>query len=117
MEYGLVPKIDQFADNRSLEIQKIQESNKSAKIGQKDQLKQIQQEAIQSQKEVSEAKKIQSSTSNSKYEVVLTNTNFGYNDSSKDFYVKATRGNIENQYPTEEMMRLKSYLMSLNNAS
>jgi hypothetical protein len=31
MEYGLVPKIDQFADNRSLEIQKIQESNKVQK--------------------------------------------------------------------------------------
>ena len=117
MEYGLIPKLDQFTDNRSLEIQKVQQSNESSKIGQKDQLKQIQQEAIQAQKEISESKKIESTASNSKYEVVLTNTNFGFNNSSKDFYVKATRGSIENQYPTEEMMRLKSYLMSLNNAS
>ena len=48
-----------------------------------------------------------------KYEVTLSNTNFGFNDTSKDFYVKVTRGNTENQYPTEDMMRLKAYMLSL----
>ena len=46
--------------------------------------------------------------------ITLTNTNFGFNDSSKDFYVKAVRGNSENQYPTQDMMRIKSFLMSQN---
>lgn len=117
MEYGLIAQIDQFADNRTLEIQKIQQTNETSKIGQKDQLKQIQQEAIESQKEVSESKKVETNVSSNKYEVVLTNMNFGFNDSSKDFYVKAIRGNVENQYPTEDMMRLKSYLLNLNSAS
>lgn len=113
MEYGLIPKIDQFADNKTLEIQKIQQSNKTAEIGQKDQLKQIQKEVIEAQKEVSKSEKIQNSNTSPKYEVVLTNMNFGFNDSSKDFYVRAVRGNAENQYPTESMMRLKTYLMGI----
>ena len=114
MEYGLVSKIDQFVDNRSLEIKKVQQLNKTSEIGQKDQLKQVQQESIESEKEVSQVKKIEAKITSPKYEVTLTNTNFGFNDSSKDFYVKAIRGDVENQYPTEDMMRLKSYLMSLD---
>ena len=42
---------------------------------------------------------------------------YGYNSSSKDFYVKVERGNIENQYPTQDMMKTKAYLMSLNSDS
>lgn len=117
MEYGLIPKLDQFVDNKSIEIQKVQSSNETQKVGKKDQLAQIQQEAIDKQKEVSDTKKIESQNSNSKYEVVLANTNFGYNGNSKDFYVKVARGNSENQYPTEEMMKMKAYMMSLNDAS
>ena len=78
----------------------------------------MQQEAISKEKESTEAKKVgtNSATSN-KYEVVLSNTNFGYNGSSKDFYVKVERGSVENQYPTEDMMRVKAYLLNLDSAS
>ncbi len=117
MEYGMMPKIDQFSDNKALEIQKVQPSNKSSEVIAKDDLKEIQQQAIDKQKEVSDVKQIKETSTPSKYEVVLTNMNFGYNDASKDFYVKAIRGNIENQYPTEDMMRVKAYLLSENSAS
>ena len=39
--------------------------------------------------------------------------NFGFNDNFKRLYVKLKR-NTENQYPTQDMMKLKSYLMSLD---
>lgn len=118
MEYGMMPKIDQFSDNKALEIQKIQSSTKSSEVKNKDDLEQIQQSAISKQKEVSDTKKIEANTPvSNKYEVVLSNMNFGYNDSSKDFYVKVERGSVENQYPTEEMMRVKAYMLSLDSAS
>lgn len=117
MEYGLIANINQYADNKSLEIQKVQSSNETSKIDSKSQLAQLQEQAIEKQKEVSQAKKIQNQSNTSQYEVVLSNTNFGYNDDSKDFYVKVSRGDTENQYPTESMMRLKAYMLSLNSAS
>ena len=118
MEYGMMPKIDQFSDNKALEIQKVQSSAKSSETKSKDELQQIQEAAITKEKEVSQTKKVENDTSSSnKYEVVLSNTNFGYNDSSKDFYVKVERGSAENQYPTEEMMRVKAYMLSLDSAS
>ncbi len=115
MEYGLIPKIDQYSDNKALEMQKIQSSNSSSEIKNKDQLKQIQQEAIVKAKETSDIKEVRNDfqTPIGKYEVTLANTNFGFNDTSRDFYVKVTRGNAENQYPTEDMMRLKAYILSL----
>lgn len=116
MEYGLIPKIDQFSDNRALEIQKVQPSASSSEVKSKENLEQVQQEAIVKAKEASDLKEVKNEkmASSSKYEVVLSNTNFGYNDSSKDFYVKVERGNIENQYPTEEMMKIKAYMLSLS---
>ncbi|MDY0053000.1 MAG: hypothetical protein RBR65_10710 [Aliarcobacter sp.] len=116
MEYGMIPRLDQFSDNRALEVKKVQLTNESSEIKNKNDLKQIQQEPLQNAKEVPEVKEINTQTSEqSKYEVTLTNTNFGFNDSSKDFFVKAVRGNAENQYPTQNMMRIKSFLMNQDN--
>ncbi len=118
MEVGMIPKIDQFSDNKALEIQKVQSSTRSSETKSKDELEQIQEAAITKEKEVSQTKKVENNTpSSNKYEVVLSNTNFGFNDSSKDFYVKVERGSAENQYPTEEMMRVKAYMLSLDSAS
>ena len=118
MEYGLMPKIDQFSDNKALEIQKVQSSTKSSETKSKDELQQIQEAAITKEKEIKKKKKVENDTSSSnKYEVVLSNTNFGFNDSSKDFYVKVERGSAENQYPTEDMMKIKAYLLNQDSAS
>lgn len=46
-----------------------------------------------------------------KNEVILDNIMFGYNRESKDFFVKVTRGDIERKFPTEDMMKLKAYLL------
>lgn len=113
MEYGTIPKLNQFVDNRSVEIQKVQSSQESSEVKNKDELKQIQQDILVKEKEVSDVKQVKNEApSSSKYEVVLANMNFGFNDSSKDFYVKVARGNTENQYPTEDMMRIKAFLMN-----
>ena len=116
MEYGLIPKLDQFVDNKSLEVQQIQASQKIAKTDEKTQLQEVQKEEFLKTDKSSEVQKTTSEVTKIQHEVTLTNMNFGYNDSSKDFYIRTTRGNIENQYPTEDMMRLKSYLMSMAEA-
>lgn len=50
-----------------------------------------------------------------KHEVPIANSTFGYNVNSKDFYIKVKRGDVETQYPTDEMMKLKQHLINLNN--
>ena len=48
-------------------------------------------------------------------EVKLYNSDFGFNDSSKDFFIKVSRGTfVDNKYPTDELMRLKVYLNNLD---
>jgi hypothetical protein len=46
-----------------------------------------------------------------KNEVILDNVRFGYNKNSKDFFVKVTRGEAEYKYPTEDMMKVKAYIL------
>ncbi len=59
-----------------------------------------------------EYKKALGSTDNAeKNEIILDNVKFGYNKSSKDFFVKVTRGDAEYKYPTEDMMKVKAYIL------
>lgn len=44
-------------------------------------------------------------------EVILDNVRFGYNKNSKDFFVKVTRGEAEYKYPTEDMMKVKAFIL------
>lgn len=44
-------------------------------------------------------------------EVILDNVKFGYNSDTKDFFVKITKGEAEYRYPTEDMMKVKAYIM------
>ncbi|WP_122894080.1 flagellin [Arcobacter peruensis] len=46
-----------------------------------------------------------------KNEVILDNVRFGYNKSSKDFFVKITRAEAEYKYPTEDMMKVKAFIL------
>ncbi len=49
-------------------------------------------------------------------EVKLYNSDFGYNESSKDFFIKVSRGTfVDNKYPTDDIMRLKSFINNTNN--
>lgn len=113
MEYGLIPKIDQAAQNYQLLVQQVQPSNEIAKLKEQNEAKEIAKENFLKPKEKEEVKESSALIKAVPYqEVVLTNLNFGFNNSSKDFYVKAIRGEAENQYPTDEMMRLKAYFIA-----
>ncbi|AGR77261.1 hypothetical protein A7H1H_0960 [Aliarcobacter butzleri 7h1h] len=110
MEYGMVSKLSQFTDNTALEVQKVQTSSQSAEIKNRQNLESIQEKSKESSN-VSQVQNEKSATSQ-KYEVLLTNTNFGYNVNSRDFFVKVERGKVENQYPTEQMMKMKAYIQN-----
>ena len=115
MEYGLIPTINQYAENNELLVQQVQPSTEIAKISSENGSKGItldSMEEVSDASEISKANEISSEEVSHYQEVVLTNFNFGFNDSSKDFYVKAIRGESENQYPTDEMMRLKAYYIA-----
>lgn len=117
MELGNIPKIDQFKDNKAVEMQQVKSTSNLAKTDEQRELQQIQKKSIDQAKENSDVQKAQNeSASKSKYEVVLSNTNFGFNSSSQDFFVRVERGNSENQYPTEDMMQVKAQMMALQKA-
>ena len=112
MEFGLIPKLDEFAFNSQQETQTINASKESREVLEQPDIKEIiKQEREEKLEEASQKKEPDKSTYS---EFVLTNLNFGFNNESKDFFVKVQRGDIENQYPTDEMMRLKAYLMQEN---
>ena len=117
MELGNIPKIDQFKDNKAVEMQQVKSTSNLAKTDEQKELKEIQKKSIDQARENSDVQKAQNeSTSNSKFEVTLSNTNFGFNNSSQDFFVWVERGTAENQYPTEDMMRVKAQMRALQKA-
>lgn len=111
MEFGPIPPLQAFQTEsvRKLEIvneidpTKIVDNNKEPK-----EILEVQRDKI-NEPSVKEVKKGDFSTYN---EVTLTNLSFGYNDESKDFFIKVKRGDFEAQYPTDEMMRLKAFILS-----
>lgn len=119
MEVGMIPRIDQYKENKNIEMQQVRSTADSASINNKKDLEQVQQEAISKGKknEAIEQIKVDPSKVAAKYESLISNIDFGYNKESRDFYVKVERGNIENQYPTEEMMRVKAYVISMQEAT
>ncbi len=115
MEIGVIPRIDQYKDNQDTKMQQVKSMSDSSNISARKDLEQIQQDILSKAKAKSEASEVKNEgvDLNSKYEVSISNTSFGYNTKSKDFYVKVERAKIENQYPTEEMMKVKAYMLSL----
>lgn len=96
MEIGRIAEIDQAKTNHVEKIQTVKEVDNKEKVIQDDQYK-----------------KAQGSAQNTEpNEVILDNVRFGYNKNSKDFFVKVTRGDAEYKYPTEDMMRVKAFILS-----
>lgn len=117
MELGIRPNIDQYKENATIELQQVKSTSNSAKTDEQKELQQIQKKSIENAKDDTKAESIKNdSATQSRYEVVMSNTNFGFNTSSEDFYVKVSRGNVENQYPTEDMMRVKAQMLALQKA-
>lgn len=96
MEIGRIADINNAQTNHVEKIQSVNEVDDKQKIIQDEQYKKVQG-------------KVQDTELN---EVILDNVRFGYNKSSKDFFVKVTRGEAEYKYPTEDMMRVKAQILS-----
>ena len=95
MEIGRVAEIDNAKLNNIEKTQKIGNVDEKSKVIQEDEYK----------------KALGNQSSSDKNEVILDNVRFGYNKSSKDFFVKVTRGEAEYKYPTEDMMKVKAYIL------
>ena len=95
MEIGRVAEIDNSKLNNIEKSQKVAEVDENKKVIQEDEYK----------------KSLGTQDNSDKNEVILDNVRFGYNRSSKDFFVKVTRGEAEYKYPTEDMMKVKAYIM------
>lgn len=96
MEIGRIAEIDQAKSNHVEKIQTVKEVDDKEKVIQDDEYKKVQGN-------------VQEMDAN---EVILDNVRFGYNKSSKDFFVKVTRGDAEYKYPTEDMMRVKAFILN-----
>lgn len=88
MEIGRVAQIDNAKENYEIKTKQVSSVEEKVKTIQEDEYKKN-----SSKEPTSELN-----------EVILDNIKFGYNRESKDFFVKITRGDIENKYPTEDMM-------------
>lgn len=114
MEYGLIPKLEVFATNQARQIQKIQAINPSSAVLEGKESSDIEKEEFLRLQDVKKTEKVTSVQNHNYIEFSLTNLNFGFNNNSKDFFVRAVRGESQNQYPTDEMMRLKAFLLKVN---
>lgn len=117
MEYGLFPKLDQFNFNSQQHIQTVTASQASQELKTKDEPQEVIVKEflnVEDSKDLKDVKETPSKNIENYQEVVLSNQNFGFNDSSSDFFIKVTRGDAINQYPTDDMMKLKAYLMNIN---
>lgn len=95
MEIGRVAEIDNAKLNNSEKVKKVSEVNDKNKVIQDDEYK----------------KSAGNQDSSEKNEVILDNIRFGYNKNSRDFFVKVTRGDAEYKYPTEDMMKVKAFIL------
>lgn len=95
MEIGRVAEIDNSKINNIEKAQKVSNVDEKKDVIQEDEYK----------------KSLGNISSSEKNEVILDNVKFGYNKNSKDFFVKVTRGDAEYKYPTEDMMKVKAYIL------
>ena len=95
MEIGRIAEMDNSKVNNLEKIQKVSNVDEKNKVIQEDEYK----------------KALGNQGASDKNEVILDNVKFGYNKNSKDFFVKVTRGDAEYKYPTEDMMKVKAYVL------
>ena len=126
MLIGNVEKIDNYKQNISEQNIRVPEILKSNITGNHSNESSINQKLNQYKNEKTDSEKTNNIENFSKelnkdlnknnknitypmYEANIYNQNFGYNTESKDFFIKVKRQEVELQYPTEEMMKMKIY--------
>jgi len=95
MEIGRVADIDNAQVNNIEKVQKINNVDDKNKVIQDDEYK----------------KTLGNEQVIAKNEVMLDNVKFGYNKNSKDFFIKITRAEAKYKYPTEDMMKVKAFIL------
>lgn len=95
MEIGRVADIDNAQLNNIEKVQKISNVDDKNKVVADDEYK----------------KTLGSEQIIDKNEVILDNVRFGYNKNSQDFFIKVTRAEAEYKYPTEDMMKVKAFML------
>lgn len=113
MEFGQIPQLNEFQAQSVRKLEVIDKTNSTNLINSEKEPKEV-LKVEKTELEKSQEVKVEKGNFSTYNEVTLTNLNFGFNDESKDFFVKVKRGDVENQYPTDEMMRMKAYLLSSN---
>lgn len=115
MEVGNIPKFEQFQNQSIKKAEKVIQTDSSFLLKNGLEAKELVQgtQSVQEKKEIVTHQNPENSLT-SFTEVKLYNSNFGFNDSSKDFFVKVARDTfIDSKYPTDAMMRLKVHLQDL----
>lgn len=93
MDLGRIAQIDNAKVENIQKVQKVQESDEKQKVDPNEQHKSVLNKQIEPK------------------EVILDNVSFGFNKETNDFFIKVKRGNVENKYPTDDMMKLKAALL------
>lgn len=104
----------QLQNNLSFNNDKLLNSNNNSKM--EETMKKVDIEELNKTEQIIKKNKVELENSSFKYEVPIVTTDFGFNTKTKDFYIKVSRNGIENKFPTDEMMKLKEYLMNQNQA-
>ena len=94
MQLGRMEMIDQSKVDYVAKLSQIQETDKKTSVDPDEKYK----------NELRDSQKIDN-------EVMLDNVKFGFNENTKEFFVRVTKGDLEYQFPTEDMMKLKKSLM------
>jgi uncharacterized protein (UPF0335 family) len=94
MQIGRLEMMDQAKVDHVSKISQIQETDKKTSVDPDEKYKNEQRKSVDETKEV-----------------MLDNVKFGFNEETKEFFVRVKKGDLEYQYPTEDMLKLKQTLM------
>lgn len=119
MEVGNIPKFEQFSNFSSKKVEKISSTDPSFLLKNGSESIDTTQSVAVVERNKNIATHLKPSEHFGKFtEVNLYNMNFGFNESSHDFFIRVSRGAfVDSKYPTDEMIRMKIYLNSLNNSN
>jgi uncharacterized FlaG/YvyC family protein len=115
MEVGNIPRFEQYPNFSQTKVEEVKPTQPSSLLNEEVKNRNIDHPDLV--KELMNTKKsaqVEEPTNKAPIEFVISNVNFGYNPESKDFFVKVNRSDYVAQYPTDEMMKLKAYLMNLS---
>jgi len=123
MEVGFFPKtavfsnFEQVSSPNKQKVQKLSETDPSFLLKEGGPTSEVNTEA--KLERLKDSTNVRPSDNFGKFtEVKLYNSDFGFNESSKDFFIKVARGSfVDNKYPTDDIMRLKSFLNNSKDSS